>query len=99
MLFRSKTHTKTAQKILSVQKQAPAPTLFLGNLPFQTTEDQIQQLLDAHKPRGKTKGKESEDYGEDEPKESWIKKIRMGTFEDSGLCKGYPLYFFLFFFV
>jgi hypothetical protein len=81
-----KTHTKTAQKILLAQKQAPAPTLFFGNLPFQTTEDEIRQLLDAHRPRNKS-GKEGGDVDE-EQKEDWIRKIRMGTFEDSGLCKG-----------
>ncbi|THH19766.1 hypothetical protein EW146_g1472, partial [Bondarzewia mesenterica] len=42
--------TKTAQKILSAQKQPPAPTLFLGNLGFETTDDSIRGLLDAHRP-------------------------------------------------
>ncbi|KAH7876429.1 uncharacterized protein C8R40DRAFT_1042862 [Lentinula edodes] len=94
-----KTHSKTALKILRIQKQPPAPTLFFGNLPFETTEDNIRQLLDAHrkKPRkDKDSKKEEEDVEEekDEGKgekeeENWIRKIRLGTFEDSGLCKGF----------
>lgn len=70
-------HTKTAQKILAVQKQPPAPTLFLGNLGFETTEDSIRELLDFHR----AKDAPSAD-------EKWIRKIRLGTFEDSGKCKG-----------
>ncbi len=88
-----RTHSKTAQKILGAQKQLAAPTLFLGNLPFETTENEIWQLLDAHRPRDK-KGKGTEAV--EEKSEDWIRKIRMGTFEDSGLCKGYvilPSYF------
>jgi hypothetical protein len=83
-----RTHSKTAQKILGAQKQLAAPTLFLGNLPFETTEDEIWQLLDAHRPRDK-KGKRTEAV--EEKSEDWIRKIRMGTFEDSGLCKGYVI--------
>lgn len=83
-----KMHSKTAQKILSVQKQPAAPTLFFGNLPFETTEDDIRQLLDAHRPRNKRSAGEDEDEG---LKDDWIRKVRMGTFEDSGLCKGYSI--------
>ncbi|KAF8914364.1 hypothetical protein CPB84DRAFT_1759080 [Gymnopilus junonius] len=85
-----KTHSKTAQKILRAQKQPPAPTLFFGNLGFDTTEDSIRDLLEAHKPR-KNKGKEILAGTEEEDsksKDAWIRKVRMGTFEDSGLCKG-----------
>ncbi|KAJ7591487.1 hypothetical protein C8J56DRAFT_935691 [Mycena floridula] len=72
--------SKSGQKILRVQKQPPAPTLFLGNLAFNTTDDSIRQLFEAH--REKKKGAEAE-------KEPWIRKIRMGTFEDTGHCKGF----------
>ncbi|KAI0650290.1 hypothetical protein C8Q79DRAFT_1006574 [Trametes meyenii] len=66
--------TKTAQKILRIQKQPPGPTLFFGNLGFETTEKSLKDLLDSHKPKdGDAK---------------WIRKVRMGTFEDSGKCKG-----------
>ncbi|EJF61110.1 hypothetical protein DICSQDRAFT_161593 [Dichomitus squalens LYAD-421 SS1] len=69
--------TKTAQKILSVQKQPPGPTLFLGNLGFDTTEDSIRELLVSHRA--------TDPLAEDK----WIRKIRLGTFEDSGKCKGW----------
>lgn len=97
--------SKTAQKILRAQKQPPAPTLFLGNLGFETTEGSIRELFEAHRHRGhkdKVKGvdvkaeKQEVTQGEGEgqggdaanSKDVWIRKIRMGTFEDSGACKG-----------
>ncbi|KAJ7228224.1 hypothetical protein GGX14DRAFT_486611 [Mycena pura] len=91
------TLTKSAQKILRVQKQPPAPTLFLGNLPFETTEEVIRELFDAHRPSvkkaGKVKSEDDEDQDPDQDqnkvKDAWIRKVRMGTFEDTGLCKGF----------
>jgi len=96
--------SKTAQKVLRAQKQPPAPTLFLGNLGFETTEGSIRELFEAHRYRGhkdKARGVdkaekqevaqgEGEGQGEDaaKSKDVWIRKIRMGTFEDSGACKG-----------
>ncbi|KAJ7639274.1 hypothetical protein FB45DRAFT_1001197 [Roridomyces roridus] len=82
------THSKSAQKILRVQKQPPAPTLFLGNLGFETTEAGIRELFDAHRLKKKSKKEEGDDE-EKKPEEQWIRKVRMGTFEDSGLCKGF----------
>lgn len=90
-------HTKTAQKILKAQKQPAAPTLFLGNLGFETKVEDIKQLFEAHRTKAsKDKKKAAEDGGEDAGIENeaiskegtWIRKVRMGTFEDSGLCKG-----------
>jgi hypothetical protein len=88
-------HSKFAQKILSAQKQPPAPTLFFGNLGFETSVESIRGLLEAHRTKEKEKEKEkseavssetvNNDNGANDP---WIRKIRMGTFEDSGLCKG-----------
>lgn len=111
-----KTHSKTAQKMLKSQKQPPAATLFMGNLGFETTDESIRQLLNAHKP-GNKKGKnvskpvneekeKDEEKDDDEkdlekaapvevpapkdaPEDDWIRQVRMGTFEDSGMCKGY----------
>ena len=86
--------TKIQQKILRVQKQPPAPTLFLGNLGFDTTEDSIRELFEAHRhPEKAGKGIKVNDAeinaGDDTTaKDVWIRKIRMGTFEDSGACKG-----------
>lgn len=76
-------HTKTAQKILRAQKQPPGPTLFLGNLGFETTEQSIRAMLDFH--RGKAGAHGNSDEAEAGP---WIRKVRLGTFEDSGKCKG-----------
>ena len=84
------THSKTAQKILRLQKQSPAPTLFFGNLGFETTETSIRELLDAHRFIKKLgKDAQTEVVVGDKYKDVWIRKVRMGTFEDSGLCKGY----------
>jgi hypothetical protein len=88
------THSKTAQKILRVQKQSPAPTLFFGNLGFETTEASIRELLDAHRSI-KKQGKDAPTEAGDKPKDVWIRKVRMGTFEDSGLCKGCLFFFIL----
>ncbi len=41
-------HSKTAQKILSAQKQPPGPALFLGNLGFETTVESITEMIGAH---------------------------------------------------
>lgn len=92
-----KTHSKTAQKILRAQKQPPAPTLFFGNLGFDTTDDSLRQLLDAHRPPQLKQKAEQGTNDEEKEKEgktkqdNWIRKIRLGTFEDSGVCKGYVL--------
>ncbi|KIL70378.1 hypothetical protein M378DRAFT_175623 [Amanita muscaria Koide BX008] len=89
------TLSKTAQKILKSQKQPPGPTLFLGNLGFETTEADITEMLDAHhhlgkKPRTSDRGAEPKDIpGKIAQANGWIRKVRMGTFEDSGLCKGF----------
>ncbi|KAF7352416.1 hypothetical protein MVEN_01206100 [Mycena venus] len=81
-----KTLSKTSQKILGSQKQPPAPTLFLGNLPFETTEQTILGLFEAHRVKKKAK---TEDEEKPEGDDKWIRKVRMGTFEDSGKCKGF----------
>lgn len=89
-------HTKTAQKILKVQKQPAGPTLFFGNLGFETTEDSIRDLLTRHRAKQVKAEDEAEDMEKEKEtekeapkKDAWIRKIRMGTFEDSGKCKGY----------
>ncbi|KAH9062654.1 hypothetical protein EDB87DRAFT_246544 [Lactarius vividus] len=83
-----------ARKILSMQKQPPAATVFFGNLGFNTTVDSIRGLLEAHRtqptnapdPAGEAVGVGVGVAAQQDP---WIRKIRMGTFEDSGLCKGF----------
>lgn len=86
-------HSKTAQKILASQKQPAGPTLFLGNLGFETTEQSIRGMLESHRvklPATEDQNDGSTEHaGETQTKQGWIRKIRMGTFEDSGKCKGY----------
>ncbi|VDB90101.1 unnamed protein product [Peniophora sp. CBMAI 1063] len=77
--------TKTAQKILRNQKQPPAPTLFFGNLGFDVTDASLRELLEAHSQKPKAK----EEDAEEQKPEKWMRKIRLGTFEDSGKCKGW----------
>ncbi|KAF8165735.1 hypothetical protein B0H34DRAFT_794092 [Crassisporium funariophilum] len=89
------THSKTAQKILRAQKQPPAPTLFVGNLGFETTEASIRELLEAHRPIKKKAKDAAPEEEEKKVKDVWIRKVRMGTFEDSGLCKGFAFVDFM----
>ncbi|KAI0092025.1 hypothetical protein BDY19DRAFT_885147 [Irpex rosettiformis] len=79
-------HTKTAQKILRQQKQPAGPTLFLGNLSFETTEQGIRSMLESH---------HSKEVKAEDSMDKWIRKIRMGTFEDTGKCKGWAFVDFL----
>lgn len=81
--------SKTGQKILRAQTQPPAPTLFIGNLGFETTEEDIKQLFTAHRRKPKQQDPQSIATGDADKSDDWLRKIRMGTFEDSGLCKGY----------
>ncbi|KLO10138.1 hypothetical protein SCHPADRAFT_878411 [Schizopora paradoxa] len=108
-------HSKTAQKILRAQKQPPGPTLFLGNLGFETSVESITEMITAHhrvkvtKSSGKEKQKDivdgdgdqadeevqAEGKTKDMKREAGIRKVRMGTFEDSGLCKGFAFVDFI----
>ncbi|POY73589.1 hypothetical protein BMF94_3122 [Rhodotorula taiwanensis] len=154
---------RTARKILSRQRNPAGPTLFIGNLGFETVSDDIRDMFDRNQRRAsewapggnsdekakkgkKGKGKQGEDgadsegeaagsddeaesdaeaggeseaedeNGEEEEerdeagkggkkskkdkkdrgpldlskaKDAGIRKIRLGTFEDSGKCKGW----------
>ncbi|KAI5478603.1 RNA-binding protein Rnp24 [Pseudohyphozyma bogoriensis] len=155
------TLNKTARKILNRQKNPAGPTLFIGNLGFETTAEDIKGMFDAHQLSAqswarKVKGakedkgeeeksddeaegdeeekkeddgtdrdddesededeKEDEDEGEksesddedekpvkkakkekapkgpkdlSKAKDAGIRKVRLGTFEDTGKCKGW----------
>nr|CRX78986.1 hypothetical protein ls5930a1_00059 [Leucosporidium scottii] len=103
------TLNRTARKILDRQRNPAGPTLFLGNLGFETRVEDIRMMFDAHQraaaawaPRGKgeKKGKDGEEgekmeVDEKAPldlskaKDAGIRKIRLGTFEDTGKCKGW----------
>ncbi|KAK2465961.1 hypothetical protein APHAL10511_001602 [Amanita phalloides] len=90
-----KTCSKTAQKILRAQKQPPGPTLFLGNLGFETTEADILEMLNAHRMPSEGRQQKTDHLAASAPSSSWIRKVRMGTFEDSGLCKGFAFVDFM----
>ncbi|KAF8530906.1 hypothetical protein JB92DRAFT_2854255 [Gautieria morchelliformis] len=94
--------SRTAQRILAAQKQPPAPTLFMGNLGFHATDESIRSMLESHltslrqKPQKVGSNGEEDATKEDGDREAkatngkkWLRKVRMGTFEDSGLCKGW----------
>jgi len=98
--------TKTARKILSAQKQPAGPTLFLGNLSFETTEQSIRDMFGRNSRPAKAKKRkgDSGDSGSDDgmddkatnpAKSAGIRKIRMGTFEDTGKCKGWTFVDFI----
>jgi RNA recognition motif-containing protein len=73
--------TKTAKKILAIQKHAECASLFIGNLGFAATEDSLVDLFARHM-------KPTHDSKVPLDKEKWLHRVRMGTFEDSGKCKG-----------
>ncbi|CAE7221273.1 unnamed protein product [Rhizoctonia solani] len=91
------THTKTAQKILAAQKQPAAQTLFMGNLPFEAKEEDIRQMIEGHGLPSdlETQAKDGTAKNPGAKPQRWLKKIRMGTFEDSGLCKGWAFLDFI----
>lgn len=76
--------TKSARKILSQQKNPASQTLFLGNLSFETTEDEIAALFGRTHPKQKKDSHNTNNENDAAP----LVKVRMGTFEDSGKCKG-----------
>ncbi|WFC99696.1 Nucleolar protein 13 [Malassezia yamatoensis] len=87
--------TKTAQRILHAQRNPPAPTLFVGNLSFETTEESIRELFEGSAQRRKKQDMDQDpsDDTENDPNlnasSAGIKKIRIGAFEDTGKCKGF----------
>ena len=67
----------------------------MGNLPFEATIEKVRSMLEAHKKKRQTKEElapptKAEEGAELEAKKpaKWLRKIRLGTFEDSGKCKG-----------
>lgn len=158
--------TKTAQKLLRNQKHAPGPTLFIGNLSFNSTQEGVLELFErsakareewsksakekrreekreerrikngeeaaarkrakkeSQEPKGESDSDDDDDEQEDVddvsssdssdsedeeeatlptqvkdangkttttqvPRGAGIRKVRMGTFEDTGKCKGF----------
>ncbi|KAJ7498494.1 hypothetical protein FB451DRAFT_772 [Mycena latifolia] len=85
----SKTHSKTAQKILRAQKQPPAPTLFLGNLGFETTDQSIRELFEAHRPvKKKVKTEDGEEQPEADKGRSGYGKFGWARSKTAGRARG-----------
>lgn len=81
--------SKHARKILASQTQPVGPTLFMGNLGFEATPDSVRGMIEAHELVRNSKGKTPSGVdGDNGTPQKSLKKVRMGTFEDSGLCKG-----------
>ncbi|KAI8454989.1 hypothetical protein BY996DRAFT_6413463 [Phakopsora pachyrhizi] len=86
---------QASKKILDRQKQSPAPCLYIGNLGFEATEEKIQTMFEINFKKtskadtdSKELVKDLKDHSDDSDQVG-IRKVRMGTFEDSGKCKGF----------
>ena len=81
--------SKFSKKILNSQKNKPNSTLFFGNLPFEITEQDFIDFLAKNSEtlfeRRKSQGK----IDENTEFNAGIKNVKLGTFEDSGKCKGW----------
>ena len=64
-------------QLLEAHRRKPAETLVNDN------EDKSVGNEEEEDPKPKSRGKGSQ------KEDKWIRKIRMGTFEDSGKCKGW----------
>lgn len=73
--------------------------MFVGNLPFDATEQGLRDLVETNAV-GLAEPENADSEGEDEAekdaekapsrggKRSGLKKVRLGAFEDTGRCKG-----------
>jgi len=84
-------HSKTAQKILSAQKQPPGPALF-HRVAADTNGKKVKKDDVDGDGEGSANVEEESGSVKDKKSEVGIRKVRMGTFEDSGLCKGYATF-------
>jgi hypothetical protein len=71
----------------------------MGNLGFETTEESIREMIEAHQLSSKPRKDPEDTTGKNDVHDGnegdsaveakrLLRKVRMGTFEDSGLCKG-----------
>lgn len=84
------------------QPHSESSTLFVGNLPFDATEEAVREMLEASAAAlSQTDGGEAEEgaveahgegagetLGKRAGKKSGLRKVRLGQFEDTGRCKG-----------
>ncbi|KAH9808687.1 hypothetical protein DFH28DRAFT_1037798 [Melampsora americana] len=70
---------KKSLKVLNKQSKPPLACLFLGNLSFESTSESIMKHFRLNHQHSTSN--QEEDPG--------IRQIRLGTFEDTGKCKGF----------
>ncbi|GAA98027.1 uncharacterized protein L969DRAFT_46925 [Mixia osmundae IAM 14324] len=96
--------SRTAKEILDRQTNDPAQTLFVGNLSFEATDALVRALFDnnAHAAAQSQKPKRAAASSSEEPEDdnpdkftAGIRKVRLGTFEDTGKCKGWAFVDFI----
>ena len=65
-------------------------TLFVGNLPFDATEEGIRDLVEANAEASSTADEPDAQVDQNTRggKKSGLRKVRLGAFEDTGRCKG-----------
>ena len=81
------------------QQHPESATLFVGNLPFDATEDALRDSVEVNASiiteDTEKQPKEDEDGEKTLPgsgrggQRSGLRKVRLGAFEDTGRCKGY----------
>lgn len=78
-----------AQDIGSSSKRPETSTLYMGNLPFDATEEALRDLIEGNAPDREVVDEEgAEEIGARGGKKSGLKKVRLAAFEDTGRCKG-----------
>ncbi|TIA89254.1 hypothetical protein E3P99_02169 [Wallemia hederae] len=81
--------SKFSKKVLSTQQNKPNPTLFFGNLSFETTEQSIKTWLINNAEKHHKRQIEQNKVDADTKLDVGVKRVRLGTFPDSGKCKGW----------
>ncbi|OWZ59718.1 hypothetical protein LQV05_000677 [Cryptococcus neoformans] len=85
-----------AQDIGSSSKRPETSTLYMGNLPFDATEEALRDLIEGNAPDREVVDEEgAEEIGARGGKKSGLKKVRLAAFEDTGRCKGFAFLDFI----
>ncbi|WVO17509.1 hypothetical protein L204_105202 [Cryptococcus depauperatus] len=86
-----------AEDLGSSSKRPETATLYMGNLPFDLTEESLRDLIEENASETESKGDEEaeEEIGPRGGKKSGLKKVRLAQFEDTGRCKGFAFLDFI----
>lgn len=79
---------------LGKQTRPESSTLFVGNLPFDATEEALRDFVEENAEAPEPRDDDSDDQkvrqdGGRGGKKSGLRKVRLGAFEDTGRCKGF----------